>query len=133
MVDAATWSIRADVLLAFHVLLAAFNALSLPLIWLGAWRGWRFVRNPWFRWLHVALMGFVLAETLLGLTCPLTLWEAQLRGSQPMPQRGMISRLMESIVFCSCPAWSFMVAYGLFFGLILFTLWRIPPRTRRRP
>jgi hypothetical protein len=85
MMDAATWSGRADALLVFHVLLAAFNALSLPLIWLGAWRGWGFVRNPWLRWSHVALMGFVLAETLLGRTCPLTVWEAQLRGSQTWP------------------------------------------------
>jgi hypothetical protein len=45
----------------------------------------------------------------------------------------MVSRLMESTLFCSCPAWGFMTAYGLFFALILATLWRIPPRPWRKP
>ncbi len=121
----------ADALLAGHLLLAAFNVLSLPLIWIGAWRKWNFVRNPWFRWSHVLLMGIVLGETLLGLTCPLTLWEDQLRGITSPEQRGLISRIMESILFCDSPPWIFMVVYGLFFALILITMQFVPPRHRR--
>jgi len=53
------------------------SRLSTPwpaLIWFGAAIRWPFVRNPWFRYSHVGLMGFVLAEALAGALCPLTIW-----------------------------------------------------------
>jgi hypothetical protein len=62
----------ADVLLVVHFLIAAFILGGLLLVWLGAALGWRWVRNPWFRYLHVAAIAFVAAEAVLGIACPLT-------------------------------------------------------------
>src|SRR6185436_10427005 len=73
-------SMMADVLLVVHFLIAAFIVLGLAAVWLGAALGWRWVRNPWFRYLHLSAIAFVAAEAVLGVMCPLTVWEDMLRG-----------------------------------------------------
>jgi polyferredoxin len=70
----------ADLLLGIHFAIAAFIVGGLVLVWAGAALGWRWVRNPWFRYLHLAAIAFVAAEALLGAACPLTVWEDVLRG-----------------------------------------------------
>jgi hypothetical protein len=57
----------ADVLLAVHFLIAAFIVAGLPAVWLGAALGWRWVRNPWFRYAHLGAIVLVAAEGLLTL------------------------------------------------------------------
>ena len=70
----------ADVLLVVHFLIVAFIVGGLLLVWIGAALGWRWVRNPWFRYLHLGAIAFVAAEALFGVMCPLTVWEDTLRG-----------------------------------------------------
>lgn len=75
---------RADEVTADHVLIAHFLYVlfvvgSLPVIWIGAWLKFRFVANPWFRYLHLAAILFVVTESLLDVACPLTVWENNLR------------------------------------------------------
>ncbi|MBG0790570.1 MAG: DUF2784 domain-containing protein [Desulfovibrionaceae bacterium] len=127
----------ADAVLAAHFLIAAFNALSLPVIWLGGLLGWRFVRNPWFRFSHVGLMGFVLAETVAGALCPLTVWETALRraaGHGPAGEgQTFVGYWLGRLLFHDFTQTQFAVAYGLFFGLILLTLLLVPVgRTRKK-
>ena len=126
----------ADAVLIVHFCIAAFLTLGLPLIWIGAAAGWRFVRNPWFRWSHAGLMGFVLAETVAGKLCPLTVWEAALRraagqeGGEPV---SFVGYWMGRLLFPDFdPAW-FGLAYGLFFGLIVLTLFLVPVRRPAKP
>lgn len=69
----------ADIVLIIHFLYVLFVVGSLPIIWVGAWLKLMFVRNPWFRYLHLVAILFVVAESLLGIACPLTLWENSLR------------------------------------------------------
>ncbi|WP_222705789.1 DUF2784 domain-containing protein [Salidesulfovibrio onnuriiensis] len=129
-----TARLLADAVLVAHVLVATFNALSLPLVWLGAWLGWAFVRNPWFRFLHVGLMGFVLLETLLGWMCPLTSWESQLRaaaGQGGGPGGGFIAHWFGRLLFFDCAAWKFVAVYGVFYALVLLSLWWVPVRRAR--
>ena len=124
----------ADAVLAVHVLIAAFNAFSLPVIWAGGLADWSFVRNPWFRFSHVGLMGFVLAETVAGQICPLTAWEGVLRqtGGQGWAGQGQsfIGYWAGKLLFHDFSQTQFGVAYGLFFGLILLTLFLVPVRRR---
>lgn len=124
----------ADAVLAVHGLIAAFNGFSLPVIWVGGLAGWRFVRNPWFRFSHVGLMGFVLAETVAGQLCPLTVWEAMLRrtggGGWAGQGRSFIGYWADRLLFHDFSQAQFGVAYGLFFGLILLTLFLVPVRRR---
>ncbi len=57
-----------------------FIAGGLILTWIGAALSWAWIRNPWFRYLHLGAIAFVAAEALLGIACPLTVWEDLLRG-----------------------------------------------------
>ncbi|WP_338668705.1 DUF2784 domain-containing protein [Pseudodesulfovibrio methanolicus] len=126
----------ADVVLVIHFGIAASLTLGLPVIWIGAAAGWRFVRNPWFRWTHAGLMGVVLAETVAGKLCPLTVWEAALRraagegGNEPA---SFVGYWLGRVLFLDfAPVW-FAVAYGLFFGLIVLTLLLVPVRRAAKP
>ena len=49
----------ADLVLIIHFLYVLFVVGSLPVIWLGAWLKLAFVRNPWFRYLHLAAICLV--------------------------------------------------------------------------
>ena len=49
----------ADVVLVVHFLIVAFIVGGLILTWAGFFLGWQWVRNPAFRYLHVAAIGFV--------------------------------------------------------------------------
>src|SRR5437899_5901694 len=83
----------ADVVLAVHVAIVIFITVALPLIWIGAALRWRWIRIGWLRALHLGAIGFVALESLAGIACPLTVWEALLRHRQP-PQ-GLIQQWIE--------------------------------------
>lgn len=72
----------AGVFLAIHFAIAAFLALGLLLIPIGKLRAWPWVRHRRLRILHAGLMVFVALEALVGMTCPLTVLEAYLRGTE---------------------------------------------------
>ena len=69
----------ADSMVGIHVGIMAFALFGLIAILLGVARGWGWVRNPWFRWIHVGLICVVAVESIFGVTCPLTTWERDLR------------------------------------------------------
>lgn len=115
----------ADLILAVHGAIALFITLGLPVIWAGAAAGWRFVHNPWFRYIHAGLMGVVLLETVAGVLCPLTLLEGALRRSagQGGPGEGesFIGYWVGKLLFHDFTWTQYIVAYALFFGLVLLT------------
>ena len=102
--------------------------LGLPATWLGLALHLPFARNPWFRVAHLAAIAFVVAETLLGYACPLTLWEDALRGRGS--DAGMTERWVHAWLFWRAPAWVFTLAYCAFGALVAVTWWRYPPRRR---
>ena len=126
----------ADVVLAVHFVIAGYISLSLPVIWIGKFAGWKFVRNPWFRFSHAGLMGFVLFESFAGIFCPLTAWEASLRQAAGQGGAGQgesfIGYWLGRILFCDFDEVYFTVTYGLFFVVITLTLWLVPIRRKSR-
>ncbi len=96
----------ADLILALHAAYVLFVVGGLGLIWLGIWRGWRWVRHFWFRLLHLAAIGLVAAEALIGLTCPLTVLEDWLR-SESDPSMGFVARWVQRVLFWDFPGWVF--------------------------
>jgi polyferredoxin len=116
----------ADVLLVLHFLIAAFIVGGLPLVWLGAALDWRWVRNPWFRWLHIAAIAFVAAEALLGIACPLTVWEDALRGG--VRAESFVGRWVQQLLFYRAPEWVFTLAYCAWAVASAATWKWIPPR-----
>jgi hypothetical protein len=120
----------ADLLLVVHFSLAAFIVLGLILVWIGALARWSWIRNPWFRYLHLAAIVFVAAEALLGNACPLTQWEDLLRGSA-RPE-SFIGRWVYQLLYYNAPEWIFTTLYAAWVAITLLTLWLVPARRDSR-
>ena len=116
----------ADVLLVLHFLVAAFIVGALPLVWVGAGLGWEWVRNSWFRYLHLAAIAFVAAEAALGVACPLTIWEDMLRGG--LRPESFVGRWVYRLLYYQAPEWAFTSLYLAWAVATLVTLRLVPPR-----
>lgn len=115
----------ADIILLIHFAFVLFVVSGLPLIWIGAAAGWRWIRNRRYRITHLAAILLVSAEAAAGIWCPLTVWEDALRGATP--DRGFIARWIHALLYYDLPPWVFTLAYCTFAGLVTLTWWRIPP------
>ncbi len=115
----------ADLVLVLHFALAAFIFLGLPLVWLGARRGWSWVRNRSLRYAHAAAILVVAAESLTGMVCPLTLWEDLLRGHAQA--QSFVGRWVARLLYYDLPEWLFATLYLLFAAATLASLKLIPP------
>ena len=116
----------ADAILLVHAAFVLFVVGGLVATWVGLALRLPFARNPWFRNLHLAAIVFVVAESLLGVVCPLTLWEDALRGTRT--EAGFIERWVHAVMFWSWPPWVFTTIYVAFGLLVGATWWRFPPR-----
>ena len=119
----------ADLILIAHFAFVLFVVGGLALIWIGAAAGWRWVRGFWFRVTHLAAIGFVALEALIGMVCPLTAWEDALRGARG--EAGFVARWIHRVLFYSFPDWVFTTAYVAFALAVALTFWRVPPRPRK--
>lgn len=120
--------IMADVLLVVHFAIATFIVAGLVLAWLGAALGWEWIRNPWFRYAHLAAIVFVAAEALLGVACPLTVWEDFLRGN--LHDESFVGRWVRRLLYYEAPPWVFTAAYVVWASATLVTLKLVPPRRK---
>jgi hypothetical protein len=118
----------ADIVLAVHFAFVAFVVGGLAAIWIGAALGWRWVRSFRFRVAHLAAICFVAAEAVLGIMCPLTLWEDALRGRAS--EMGFIARWIRGIMYYDLPLWIFTLAYVAFAIVVALTFWVVPPARR---
>jgi hypothetical protein len=118
----------ADLLLVFHFLVAGFIVLGLILVWIGALARWSWVRNPWFRYLHLGAILMVAAEAILGYACPLTVWEDLLRGG--VRPESFIGRWVYRLLYYNAPEWVFTALYAAWTAATLLTLRIVPPRRR---
>ena len=116
----------ADLVLLLHAAFVLFVVGGLVATWVGAALGKAWARNPWFRGLHLAAIAFVVAQSLFGYTCPLTIWEDALRGAAT--NEGFIQRWVRALLYWSAPGWVFTLAYVSFGALVAWTWWRMPPR-----
>ena len=123
-------TLLADFLLVLHFSIVAFIAGGLVLVWIGAWRGWRWIRNPVFRYLHIAAIAFVALEAVLGYVCPLTLWEDLLRGG--MRPESFVGRWVRRALYYDAPAWMFTVLYVGWAIATALTLFFVPARRTAR-
>ena len=123
----------ADLLLVLHFAIAGFIVLGLILVWIGAAFGakarWSWIRNPWFRYLHLAAIVFVAVEALLGYACPLTIWEDLLRGGT-RPE-SFVGRWVHRLLYYNAPEWIFTTLYAAWGLAVMVTLWLVPPNRGR--
>ena len=118
----------ADLLVVLHFGIVAFIAGGLVLVWIGAALGWRWIRNPWFRYLHLGAIAFVAAEALLGIACPLTVWEGLLRGG--VRPESFVARAVHPLLYYQAPDWVFTAVYAGWALATLVTLRLVPPAVR---
>ncbi len=119
-------ALAADVILVTHFAFVLFVVGGLALIWIGWAARWSWVRNRWFRALHLAAIFIVAGEALLGVTCPLTLWEDALRNS--VQDKSFVARWVHRVMFYSAPEWVFTTLYVGFALLVAATYWFVPPQ-----
>ena len=110
----------ADLVLIVHFLFVAFVVGGLVLIWIGAAAGWQWVRNFWFRVAHLAAIAFVATEAVVGVLCPLTVWEAALRGAQA--EKSFVAQWVHRLLFYDFPEWVFTVLH-VGFALLVAASW----------
>ncbi len=118
----------ADIVVLVHLAVMFFITAGLPLIYVGRALHWAWVRNRWWRLVHLGAITFVAAESLAGVVCPLTLWEDVLRGRQS--SQGFIERWVDWILFYDFPTWMFTLAYAVFAALVALTWFLVPPAKR---
>ena len=116
--------VAADALLFAHVLFVAFVLFGLLIILLGGWFSWQWVRNPWFRLVHLVAIAVVVLQSWAGLICPLTTWEMQLRhkAGDAVYAGTFIAHWLEKLLYYQAPAWVFAVCYTAF-GLVVVLSW----------
>lgn len=106
--------------LAFHLAIIAFNVAGCVLIPIGAWRGWRWVREFWWRFAHLLSLAVVALQALLGRACFLTIWQGDLAdhaATQPL-----IAGWIDRLIYLPLPLWVFAVAYVAVFAYVI-ALW----------
>jgi len=116
----------ADTILVLHFLFVIFVVGGFAAVVFGA-RRWGWVRNRAFRIAHLAAIVFVAAETLLGIACPLTVWEDLLRRGVPQ-QQSFVGRWVAWLLYYDLPEWVFAVTYCAFALAVIWTWRAVPPR-----
>lgn len=132
------WGALANLVLLLHVGVVLFIIGALVLTLVGAWRHWRWVRNFYFRALHLLGIGYVALEAWLGIVCPLTTLESWLRAraGQHVYDGDFIAHWLSQLMFYEAPPWVFIAAYSSFGLLVALSwLWVRPtlPWRRRAP
>ncbi len=127
-------SLLADAVVGLHLAYLLFTVGGEALILIGAALKWNWIRNRFFRILHLASVLFVAVEALIGYLCPLTKLEYALRkaaGQQVESEISFVGRLIRSVLFYDFPGWVFTLLY-VGFGIAVFgTYLLIPPRKKR--
>ena len=122
--------LAADVILLLHVLFVVFVVIGLLLIVIGKVRAWSWIRNPWFRLIHLAAISVVMVQSWLGLICPLTTIEMALRSraGDTVYSGSFLSHWLESILYYQVPSWIFVVCYMAFAAAVVASWFWIRPR-----
>jgi hypothetical protein len=123
----------ADVVLLLHALFVVFIVAALLLTIVGGFRQWLWIRNWWFRMVHLVGIAVVVIQSWAGLLCPLTSFEMWLRGQAGgvQYQGSFIQYWLERILYYSAPAWVFVMIYTAFGLLVIITWVRFPPQKSR--
>jgi Protein of Unknown function (DUF2784) len=115
----------ADLVLVVHFCIAGFIVAGFVLIPLGAGAGWRWVRFRRLRLAHAGAIAFVALESLAGIACPLTVWEAMLRGGTS-GETGFIGLWLGRLLYWDFPSVVFTLLY-VALALLAVWLWRLVP------
>jgi glucan phosphoethanolaminetransferase (alkaline phosphatase superfamily) len=128
--SANMYLLAADAILLLHTLFVVFVVLGLILIFIGKARAWPWVRNPWFRLIHLIAIGVVVVQSWMGIICPLTSLEMFLRSraGDDVYSGSFISHWIQAFLYYEVPLWVFATGYTTFGALVVVSWVRIRPR-----
>ena len=109
-----------EIVLLFHFCIFLFMVLSFFLIPLGYYQKWEWVKNKYYRLIHLILMGIIFIETILGFMCPLTILENFLRNDIEINNK--ITQIIHQIMYLDLPTYQFIILYLLSLLYLIF-LW----------
>jgi hypothetical protein len=124
----------AEFVLVLHVAFVFFVVGGLFLILTGGMRGWKWIRNPWFRSLHLGGIGLVIVQAWCGIVCPLTTLEMFLRETAGQSAYGgtFVSYWLHRLIYFQAPGWVFSVCYTAFGCVVIFSWMKFRPRSFTR-
>jgi len=125
------WSrVTADLIVVFHSCYVGFVVLGLVAILIGAVCRWSWVRNIYFRVVHLAMIAIVVGEALAGIPCPLTVWEKQLRvrAGQASYPGDFLGYWAHRLLFYHAEPWVFTLIYATFGLAVVAAFVLAPPR-----
>ncbi len=123
------WQMLANAVLIAHVGIVVFIIGGLVVTLIGAAAKWQWVRNFWFRALHLGGIVYIAMEAWLGIICPLTTLELWLRAraGQAVYDGDFIAHWLRQLMFYEAPSWVFTAAYSAFGLLVVLGWWLAPP------
>lgn len=127
--SATVAALLADALLVLHAGIVVFVVGLLPLVLLGGWHDWRWVRHRGLRLLHLSVIAGVTVQSWLGQHCPLTLWEQELRhqAGQARHAESFIAYWIGRLLYWELSWWVFVGAYTVFAVLVALAWWLVRP------
>ena len=114
----------ANIVLFFHFLVVIFITSGFLLIPIGYKLNWRWVTNIKLRFLHCGMMALITLEALLGIACPLTSIENNLRGIHQ--SKSFVIYWISQIIYWDLPTDFFIISYSIFLGWT-FLMWKLFP------
>jgi hypothetical protein len=126
------YKLAADVVVVLHAAYVSFVVLGQLAILIGIFARWKWVRNAWYRWSHLLAISIVVAESLLGIVCPLTTLEGWLRtrAGHASYRGDFLGHWVHELLFYDAPPWMFTLVYTAFGLLVVATFIMAPPRRR---
>ena len=109
-----------EIVLLFHFCIFLFMVLSFFLIPLGYYQKWEWVKNRYYRLIHLILMGIIFIETILGFMCPLTILENFLRNNIGINNK--FTQIIHQIMYWDLSTYQFIILYLLSLLYLIF-LW----------
>lgn len=128
------YQFAADAILLAHLIFVVFVVFGLLLILTGKRLHWSWVRNPWFRLMHLIAIGAVVLQSWLGVICPLTIWEMALRSKagDGVYAGSFVSYWLQRILYYQAPEWVFGLCYTLFGALVAVSWCWVKPRSFKK-
>ncbi len=138
-----SYATQADLVLILHLCYVGFVLFGQVLIMVGTLCRWSWVRNPWFRCLHLLAILIVVFEAFAGIRCPLTTWEGNyrelagqdldtLRSGEKIPEISWSLFFLRKLLFPGSTQAVYVPIYVTFALLVLLFFFLAPPRWRRR-
>ncbi len=134
MLNTDTYRLLADLVLILHVSFVVFVVFGLIFILCGGLRGWKWIRNPWFRSAHLGAIALVVIQAWFGIICPLTILENHLREKAGAYAYGgsFIAYWLHKALFFQVAPWIFGLCYTLFGIAVIYSWIKYQPRPFRK-